>query len=157
MEDPRWQDEAPMHLWQRAEGRECKMVTGIDDHSRYGVIAAAVAVPNGRAVCDVFAAAMTDHGIPSEVLTDNGKQFTSRFTKPRPAEVLFERICRENGITTRSTKPRSPTTTGEISEDCALVLHPSGSRAKEVPPYVTFRGFRGRLSPTRSTLTKARG
>ncbi|OJY49153.1 MAG: hypothetical protein BGP03_29340 [Pseudonocardia sp. 73-21] len=75
-----------MHLWQRAEGRECKMVTGIDDHSRYGVIAAAVAVPNGRAVCDVFAAAMADHGLPSEVLTDNGKQFTSRFTKPRSAQ-----------------------------------------------------------------------
>jgi hypothetical protein len=28
------------------------------------------------------------------VLTDNGKQFTGRFTKPRPSEVLFERICR---------------------------------------------------------------
>ena len=38
----RWQREAPMHLWQMdlvggiylADGRECKMVTGIDDHSR---------------------------------------------------------------------------------------------------------------------------
>jgi hypothetical protein len=27
---------------------------------------------------------------------------------------MFERICRENGITQRSTKPRSPTTTGKI-------------------------------------------
>jgi transposase InsO family protein len=118
----RWQREAPMHLWQMdlvggiylADGRECKMVTGIDDHSRYVVIAAVVAVPNGRAVCDAFAAAMAGYGIPSEVLTDNGKQFTGRFTKPRPAEVLFERICRENGITARLTKPRSPTTTGKI-------------------------------------------
>ena len=48
------------------------------------------------------------------MFTDNGKQFTGRFTKPRPAEVLFERVCRENGITTRLTKPRSPTTTGKI-------------------------------------------
>jgi hypothetical protein len=24
--------------------------------------------------------------------------FTGRFGKPRPAEVLFERICRRNGI-----------------------------------------------------------
>ena len=46
--------------------------------------------------------------------TFNGKQFTGRFGKPRPAEVLFERICRENGITQRLTKPRSPTTTGKI-------------------------------------------
>jgi Integrase core domain len=28
--------------------------------------------------------------------------------------VLFERICRENGITTRLTRPRTPTTTGKI-------------------------------------------
>jgi hypothetical protein len=48
------------------------------------------------------------------VLSDNGKQFTGRFTKPRPSEVLFERICRDNGITTRLTRPRTPTTTGKI-------------------------------------------
>jgi hypothetical protein len=45
---------------------------------------------------------------------DNGKQFTGRFTRPRPAEVMFERICRENGIVARNTKPRTPTTTGKV-------------------------------------------
>jgi hypothetical protein len=54
------------------------------------------------------------YGIPDEVLTDNGKQFTGRFTKPRPAEVMFERICRENGVIGRNTKPRTPTTTGKV-------------------------------------------
>ena len=44
---------------------------------------------------------MAGYGIPGEVLTDNGKQFTGRFGKPRPPEVLFERIRRENGITQR--------------------------------------------------------
>ena len=48
------------------------------------------------------------------MLTDNGKQFTGRFTKPRPAEVLFERVCREHGITAKLTKPYSPTTTGKV-------------------------------------------
>ncbi|MFE9069215.1 IS481 family transposase [Streptomyces violaceusniger] len=118
----RWQRDAPMQLWQLdlmggvflASGRECKLVTGIDDHSRFIVIAKVVAEPSGRAVCTAFAEAMTTYGVPSEVLTDNGKQFTGRYTKPFPAEVLFERICRENGITARLTKPRSPTTTGKI-------------------------------------------
>jgi hypothetical protein len=64
-------------------------------------------------VCAAFAAALARFGVPGEVLTD-GKQFTGRFTKPRPGEVLFERICRENGITARNTKPRSPTTTGKV-------------------------------------------
>jgi hypothetical protein len=48
------------------------------------------------------------------VLSDNGKQFTGRHHRPEPVEVMFERICRENGITQRLTKPRSPTTTGKI-------------------------------------------
>jgi transposase InsO family protein len=67
-----------------------------------------------RPVCRAFIEAMTVYGVPEEVLTDNGTVFTGRFIKPRPAEVLFERICRENGITARRTRPRSPTTTGKI-------------------------------------------
>lgn len=118
----RWQRDAPMQLWQMdimggvflAGGRECKLVTGIDDHSRFVVIAKVVEHPSGRAVCAAFTDAMRRYGVPSEVLTDNGKQFTGRFTKPFPAEVLFEKICREHGITARLTKPRTPTTTGKI-------------------------------------------
>jgi transposase len=50
----RWQREAPMHLWQLdlvggvylAGGRECKLVTGIDDHSRFVVIATVLPSPS---------------------------------------------------------------------------------------------------------------
>jgi hypothetical protein len=66
----------------------------------------------GRAVCLAFAAALREFGVPGEVLSDNGKQFTDRFGKG--GEVLFDRICRDNGITHRLTRPRSPTTTGKI-------------------------------------------
>jgi transposase len=99
----RWERPAPMQLWQLdvtaslflASGRECKVITGIDDHSRYCVIATAVYRATGRAICAAFVEAMRIYGVPEEVLSDNGKQFTGRFGKPRPAEVLFERICRE--------------------------------------------------------------
>ena len=118
----RWERPVPMQLWQLdvtasaflADGREVKIVTGIDDHSRYCVIARAVLRATARPVCRAFVEAMTVYGVPEEVLTDNGTVFTGRFIKPRPAEVLFERICRENGITARRTRPRSPTTTGKI-------------------------------------------
>ena len=118
----RWERPAPMQLWQLdvtaslflADGRECKVITGVDDHSRFCVIATVVLRATGRAVCSALVTAMQAYGVPDEVLSDNGKQFTGRFGKPRPAEVLFERICRENGITQRLTKPRSPTTTGKI-------------------------------------------
>ena len=66
-----------------------------------------------KAVCDVFAASLRRYGIPDEILTDNGKVFTARFG-PYPTEVLFDRICRENGISHRHTGVRSPTTTGKI-------------------------------------------
>ncbi|MEU0788151.1 integrase core domain-containing protein [Streptomyces sp. NPDC006173] len=118
----RWQRDAPMQLWQMdivsgvflAHGRECKLVTGIDDHSRFLVVAEVVLRPTGRDVCSAFVAAMQRYGVPTEMLTDYGKQSTGRFTKPRPAEVLFERVCRENGIVQRLTKRRSPTMIGKI-------------------------------------------
>ncbi|MGV3703609.1 integrase core domain-containing protein [Mycolicibacterium sp. PO1] len=95
-------------------GREHKMLTAIDDHSRFVVAATVLPVPSGPAVCDAFLAAIARWGAPFEMLTDNGKQFTSKFTRPLPVEVLFERICRDNGITTRLTKRHSPTTTGKV-------------------------------------------
>jgi transposase InsO family protein len=118
----RWQREVPMELWQLdivggimlASGSEAKVVTGVDDHSRFCVIATVVRRATGRAVCLAFVEALQRFGIPDEVLTDNGKQFTGRFNQPRPAEVMFERICRENGIVARNTKPRTPTTTGKV-------------------------------------------
>jgi transposase InsO family protein len=116
----RWEREAPMALWQLdivggvflADGTEAKIVTGADDHSRYCVICRVVARATGRAVCLAFASALRAFGVPAEVLTDNGMQFTGRFGKG--GEVLFDRICRDNGIIHRLTQPKSPTTTGKI-------------------------------------------
>ena len=116
----RWEREAPMALWQLdivggvflADGTEVKVVTGVDDHSRYCVICQVVVRATGRAVCLAFAAALRTFGVPAEVLTDNGKQFTDRFGKG--GEVLFDRICRDNGIIHRLTQPRHPTTTGKV-------------------------------------------
>ena len=56
---------------------------------------------------------MRSYGVPQQILTDNAKVFTGRFFTP-PTEVLFDRICRENGVEHLLTAPRSPTTTGKI-------------------------------------------
>jgi hypothetical protein len=60
-----------------------------------------------------LAKALRAHGVPEQILTDNGKVFTGRFNHP-PVEVLFDRVCRENGIGHLHTQPRSPTTAGKI-------------------------------------------
>ena len=117
----RWERDRPMELWQLdvmggvwlTNGRELKVVTGLDDHSRFCVMAGLVERANARSVCQVFVAALEQYGLPDEVLTDNGKVFTGRLG-PHPAEVLFDRICRQHGITHRCTGVRSPTTTGKI-------------------------------------------
>ena len=117
----RWERGVPMELWQLdvvhgfllADGTSAKALTGIDDHSRFCVSARLMARERTQAVCDGFSSAMQVYGVPGQVLTDNGKVFTGRFAQP-PVEVLFDRICRENGVDHILTQPRSPTTTGKI-------------------------------------------
>jgi len=117
----RWERGRPMELWQMDvvggglldDGTECKILTGVDDHSRFCVCAGIMARATGRPVCGFFVQALERHGVPEEILTDNAKVFTNRFAL-KPTEVLFDKICRENGITHRLTAPRSPTTTGKI-------------------------------------------
>jgi transposase InsO family protein len=117
----RWERSKAMELWQMdvvggvrlVDGSEAKIVSGIDDHSRFCVSAYVVARATARPTCDALALAMRRYGLPSQILTDNGKVFTGRFG-PGTGEVLFDRICRENGIKHLLTAPRSPTTTGKV-------------------------------------------
>jgi Integrase core domain len=95
------------------DGSEAKIVSGVDDHSRFCISALVVARATARPTCDALALAMRRHGVPQAILTDNGKVFTGRFG-PGTGEVLFDRICRENGIKHLLTAPRSPTTTGKV-------------------------------------------
>src|SRR4051812_17218869 len=100
----RWERGRPMELWQMdvvggvhlAGGSAAKALTGVDDHSRFCVSARLMRRERTQAVCDGLSAAMVAHGVPQQILTDNGKVFTGRFHHP-PVDVLFDRICRDNG------------------------------------------------------------
>jgi len=110
-----------MELWQMdvmgrvflADGQEVKIVTGIDDHSRFIVCARVVLRATARPVCLALTEALRRHGVPEQILTDNGKVFTSRFG-PGPGPVKFDQICAGNGIRHLLTAPYSPTTTGKV-------------------------------------------
>jgi transposase InsO family protein len=117
----RWERGRAMELWQMdvmgrvylAGGLEVKVVTGIDDHSRFVVCARVVLRATARPVCQALSEALARHGVPGQILTDNGKVFTARFgTGPGP--VMFDRICADNGIRHLLTAPYSPTTTGKV-------------------------------------------
>jgi len=72
----RWERERPMQLWQMdvmggvqlADGQEAKLVTGLDDHSRFCVAAGVVQRATAQAVCRVFLQALDRHGRPEELL-----------------------------------------------------------------------------------------
>jgi transposase InsO family protein len=137
-----------MELWQMdimggvrlADGSELKIVTGLGDHSRFCICAHLVVRATARPVCEALAAALRTYGVPDQILSDNGKVFTGRFGLGK-GEVLFDRICRENGIRHLLTAPRSPTTTGKVE------------RFHKTPPQGVSRwpGFRlARRSPGRA-------
>lgn len=117
----RWERGKPMELWQLdtvggfllADGSKAKALTGVDDHSRFCVSAFLMPRESSQRVVAGLLQAIERYGVPEQILTDNGKVFTGRFNRP-PVEVLFDRVCRENGIEHLLTKPRSPTTTGEV-------------------------------------------
>jgi transposase InsO family protein len=117
----RWERSRSMELWQidvmgnvrLATGLQLSVVTGVDDHSRFCVIAKVVARATARPVCDALLQALHTYGIPEQILTDNGKVFTGRLGR-KPANVLFDRICLNNGIRHILTAPYSPTTTGKV-------------------------------------------
>jgi len=117
----RWERARAMELWQMdivggvrlVDGSEAKVVSGLDDHSRFVVSQRVVARATAGPACDALEHAMATHGVPDEILTDNAKVFTARFG-PGPGPVRFDRICRDNGIRHILTAPRSPTTTGKV-------------------------------------------
>ena len=97
------------------EVREAKVVTGVDDHSRFCVMAAVVERATGRAVCLAFAQALA--GLWGAGGGDHRqRQAVHRPVQPLwPAgEVLFDKICRLNGITHRLTAPASPNQNGKV-------------------------------------------
>lgn len=110
-----------MQLWQMdvvgriylLDGTQLHAITAIDDHSRFCVCARLVARATARPVCDALVHAMHTHGVPDQILTDNGKVFTARFGRG-PGPVLFDRICAQNGIRHLLTAPYSPSTTGKV-------------------------------------------
>ena len=76
----RWEGSRSMELWQMdivggvrlADGTEAKIVTGVDDHSRFCISALIVPRATARPTCEALALALRCRGVPAQILTDNG-------------------------------------------------------------------------------------
>jgi transposase len=152
----RWERAAPMELWQMdvvggfhlADGTSAKALTGIDDYSRFCVSAWLMPRERTQAVCDGLATAMRAHGVPQQILTDNGKVFTGRFHTP-PVEVLFDRDL--PGERLRSPADRTPVP-DHHREGRAVPPHPA-ARVRHHPSVPVAGGGPGSTAGVGRLLT----
>lgn len=113
----RFERAKPNQLWQtdiftfvlKRQNRRVYLVGFMDDHSRYMVGYGLHASQSTALVLEALRGALTNYGVPEEILTDNGTQYvvwrgTSQFTKE----------LRARGIAHVVAKPRRPQTLGKI-------------------------------------------
>jgi hypothetical protein len=80
----------PMELWQMdvvggvllADGTECKILTGIDDHSRFMVCAGIITTAIGRQVCGPFGTALEKYGAPISAVSEKPQVVTWATSRP---------------------------------------------------------------------------
>jgi hypothetical protein len=134
-----------MQLWQMdvmggvelQDGTELKVVTGVDDHSRFCVAAGLVTRATSKAVCEVLAASLSSYGIPDEILTDNGKCFTGRFgpnpsrgpVRPDPARERDLPSAHRRALTDHDRQGRAVPPEPEERVPCRPELHLTGGRS----------------------------
>ena len=106
------------------------MVTGIDDHSRDCVLAKVVTPASARQVCLAFAQALSTYGLPDEVLTDNGTQFTGRLLRPaplaRPSSSGSVGRTASSSASPRWPAPRRPARSSASTRPCARCSKSTG-------------------------------
>jgi hypothetical protein len=104
-------------LWQtdlftfvlKRQNRRVYLVAFLDDHSRFIVGYGLHASQSSALVLEVLRAALTSHGTPEEILTDNGSQYVTWRGKS-----VFSKELEKRGIRQVVAAPRRPQTLGKI-------------------------------------------
>lgn len=98
--------------WHLADGLAVAIAGSLDDHSRYVVgLTAALGVGTAELVWSVIVDAISECGIPSMSLSDNGITYTGRL---HGYEAAFEINLRALGVHTINSAPYHPQTCGKI-------------------------------------------
>ncbi len=113
---PRFFERAtPNQMWQtdiftfRLGGRYAYLIAFMDDYSRFIVGADLFRSPTAQAVIEVYRVAAGEFQPPKEMLTDNGRQYTSwRGTSRFSAELQKDRVAHFKS------RPQHPMTLGKV-------------------------------------------
>jgi transposase InsO family protein len=117
----RWERSRSMELWQMdivgrfhlLDGTEVKVVTGVDDHSRFCVCARGGRPGDGEAGVRSVAVGAA-HSWRARPDPHRQRQGLHGALRSRARTGAFDRICANNGIRHLLTAPYSPTTTGKV-------------------------------------------
>ena len=129
---PRFFERAtPNQMWQsdiftfRLGGRYAYLIAFLDDYSRFLVGADLFRSPTAQSVIEVYRVAAGEFSPPKEMLTDNGRQYTSwRGTSRFEAELKKDRVAHFKS------RPHHPMTLGKIERFWESIWQEFLSRAQ---------------------------
>lgn len=117
----RFEATLPNETWQTdfthvslADGTDTEVLTFLDDHSRYVLACTAQRAVTTTLVITAFRQAVTAHGIPASVLSDNGMVFTVRLSGGKGGRNKFQNELARLDITQKNSRPSHPQTCGKV-------------------------------------------
>jgi transposase InsO family protein len=121
---PRFFERArPNQLWQsdiltiRLGGHNAYLIGFIDDYSRYITALGLYRSQTAEHVLETYRRAVGEYGVPKEVLTDNGRQYTNWRGKTR-----FEQELEKDRVRHIRSRPHHPMTLGKIERFWKSIL-----------------------------------
>ena len=105
----------PNQLWQsdimtfRLAGRNAYIIGFLDDYSRYITSLGLYRSQTAEHVLETYRRGIAEYGVPREMLTDNGRQYTNWRGKTR-----FEREMKKDRVKHIRSRPHHPMTLGKI-------------------------------------------
>ncbi|MGD8543398.1 MAG: IS481 family transposase [Desulfobacteraceae bacterium] len=121
---PRFFERArPNQLWQsdimtfRLAGRNAYLIGFMDDYSRYITALGLYRSQTAEHVLETYRRGVAEYGVPKEMLTDNGRQYTNWRGKTR-----FEREMKKDRVKHIRSRPHHPMTLGKIERFWKSIL-----------------------------------
>ena len=121
----------PNQMWQsdimsfRLAGRQAYLIGYIDDYSRYITGLGLYRSQTAEHVLETYRRAIAEYGVPKEMLTDNGRQYTNwRGT------TKFEKELKKDRIKHIKSQPHHPMTLGKIERFWKSILTEFLNRAQ---------------------------
>jgi hypothetical protein len=107
----------PNQLWQsdimtfRLAGHNAYLIDFIDDYSRYITSLSLYRSQTAEHVLETYRRGVAEYGVPREILTDNGRQYTNWRGKTR-----FEQQMKKDRVRHIRSRPHHPMTLGKLDD-----------------------------------------